>query len=81
MNNQHEIQVVEFGIGEEVFAVPVGLVQRIFRVLMLEPLSATAVGAPNGVPALVRVTLLATFTGLVHQVNRFAMVAAGMTFG
>lgn len=30
MNNQHEIQVVEFGIGEEVFAVPVGLVREIW---------------------------------------------------
>lgn len=29
MNTQHEIQVVEFGIGEEVFAVPVGLVREI----------------------------------------------------
>lgn len=29
MNNQHEIQVVEFGLGEEVFAVPVGLVREI----------------------------------------------------
>lgn len=29
MNTAHEIQVVEFGIGEEVFAVPVGLVREI----------------------------------------------------
>ncbi len=29
MSTAHEIQVVEFGIGEEVFAVPVGLVREI----------------------------------------------------
>lgn len=29
MKNDHEIQAVEFGIGEEVFAVPVGLVREI----------------------------------------------------
>lgn len=29
MSTAHELQVVEFGIGEEVFAVPVGLVREI----------------------------------------------------
>lgn len=29
MNTEHDIQVVEFGIGEEIFAVPVGLVREI----------------------------------------------------